>query len=180
MENVKNIYFIYTKFTGKIFAVGVSHFKWSYKWLYMQTEDFFINQQSISITIIFYHCGLVTPYNIPSWVNIGSCNGVLRDGIKLLHERMFIFNQWSPVEITQGQFHPAINYRNELEIILVYNLIQSSQGQWVNWNGNVLLSTPSNNRIVWGNMPIAQYIVVRSTMSFPAWIRSITWLRLIQ
>ena len=48
------------------------------------------------------HCGLVAP---EIWVNIGSGNGLLPDGNKLLPEPMLTDHQWSPVTFIVGQFH---------------------------------------------------------------------------
>ena len=51
-----------------------------------------LNVLNLYLFMLLTHCGLMTPYG-EIWVNIGSGNGLLPDGIKPLPESMLIYHQ---------------------------------------------------------------------------------------
>ena len=59
------------------------------------------------------HSGQVTPYGDTIRVNIGSGNGLLPDGTKLLAAPMLTDHQWGPVTFISGQFHKrCVNHQS--------------------------------------------------------------------
>ena len=79
------------------------------------------------------------------WVNIGSGNGLLPGGNKLLPKPMLIYHQQDPVTFIRGKFRQRylnhISHKNIAWKLLILNFIQISQGQWVKWRWITLYAT---------------------------------------
>ena len=69
------------------------------------------------------------------WVNIGSGNGLLPDGMEQLPEPMLTDHQLSPVTFILGQFHEkCLNHQSLKSFLKITSKIsfKLSRGQWVN------------------------------------------------
>ena len=70
------------------------------------------------------------------WVNIGSGNGLLPEGI---NEPMLTYNKYGPVTLIWGQFNKRFLIHWPLKSaykLLIWNLLWISHGQWVNEGKN--------------------------------------------